>query len=482
MACLTVIVMCYQSGMFGNDYWWHIKVGEWIINNHEIPKTDIFSWYASANGVPFTAHEWLSEVVFYEITHIFGTYGMFIFAVLFAIGFVGVIWWYNRRRIPENNIVGGTVFFILFSALCSLMIYGRPQIFSFVFLWYELFVLYRFMKNENSRLIFTLPVLAVLWANMHGGSSNLSYTLCIMVLVCGIFNFDSYKLEAKRMSVKQFKILGLVTVLTAAALCINPYGAHMLAYPYINVKDTFMWQIISEWTPPDAKEISQVIIYYIPVFTVLASMVFSDKKVRLTDGIITLFFLFLFFRSQRFITMFLIAASIYVFDYPIGNKTKESKPMTISEKAAAGGLCVLLAVFAAITVSSYTQTYRSGSVIKVAMSQEFTELIKEEKPQRIFNDYDYGETLIYNDIPVFFDSRADVYSGELIRDGATLMYLVSANSEEYYVNPEELIEKYGFDAFVISTDRALYTYLKSHPERYKELLCDGATGYFSCVG
>lgn len=479
-ACLTVIVLCYQWGMLGNDYWWHIKVGEWVFNNHAVPHTDIFSWYASPKGVPFTAHEWLADVFLYLISDIFGSLGMFVFSVAFAVALIGVMLWYNRRRIPTNNIVGGSVLFILFSVLCKLTIYGRPQIFNFAFLWYELFVLYRFIKDENSRLIYTLPVLSVLWANMHGGSSNLSYILCIIVLLCGLFGFDTYKLSAKKMSRRQIKILAAVTVISAAALCINPYGVHMLMYPYRNVQDTFMWEIISEWAAPDAKSMSQVVIYYIPVFIILASMVFSKKKIRLTDGIITLFFLFLFFRSQRFIVLLIIAASLYIFDYPLSDDKKPYKAMTKSEKAASLGMCTILAVAVLCTVPTYVQTYKDGKLIDVALSQDFIGLIKEEKPQKIFNDYNFGETLIYNDIPVFFDSRADVYSGEIIRDGVSLLLLTNNGSGEYYTDPEAIIEKYGFDAFVIDAGRPLYIYLKSHPELYTEVKCNGAAAYFSC--
>ena len=36
------------SGMSGNDFWWHIKSGEWIVNHKKIPTTALFTWYAAS--------------------------------------------------------------------------------------------------------------------------------------------------------------------------------------------------------------------------------------------------------------------------------------------------------------------------------------------------------------------------------------------------------------------------------------------------
>ena len=47
---------------------------------------------------------------------------------------------------------------------------------------------------------------------------------------------------------------------------------------------------------------------------------------------------------------------------------------------------------------------------KLNLNGEVIKIIKKEKPNRLFNMYEYGGELIYNDIPVFIDGRADLYS------------------------------------------------------------------------
>jgi hypothetical protein len=66
--------------------------------------------------------------------------------------------------------------------------------------------------------------------------------------------------------------------------------------------------------------------------------------------------------------------------------------------------------------------------------------------------YDYGGELIYNDIPVFIDGRADLYTKYNYKD-----YLNISNLNGDYV---KLIEKYNFDYFLVDKDYSINTYLK----------------------
>ena len=50
-------------GCNGNDYWWHFKIGEYITNTGEIPKTGVFSWYAIENNLKWISHEWGFEYI-----------------------------------------------------------------------------------------------------------------------------------------------------------------------------------------------------------------------------------------------------------------------------------------------------------------------------------------------------------------------------------------------------------------------------------
>lgn len=102
-----------------------------------------------------------------------------------------------------------------------------------------------------------------------------------------------------------------------------------------------------------------------------------------------------------------------------------------------------------------------------------------------YNDYNLGESLIYNDILVFYDSRADLYAQEdIMADGVSLMYLepVSTLSDGAYLDVDKVIDKYQFDTIVLLKGRSLYSYIVSHPGKFKLVYEDDKIGYFRILG
>ena len=69
-------------------------------------------------------------------------------------------------------------------------------------------------------------------------------------------------------------------------------------------------------------------------------------------------------------------------------------------------------------------------------------------------------------------------------DGVSLMYLEQMNksAETAYVDVEELIKKYDFDAVAILKVRPLYSYIVSHSERFKLLYEDSGMAYYRITG
>jgi hypothetical protein len=237
-----------------------------------------------------------------------------------------------------------------------------------------------------------------------------------------------------------------------------------------------MLAVVSEWAAPDAKNIGDLILYFSPVFMVVGSLIVTDKKIKLLDLAILMFFIFIFFRSIRFIIFFYIVASFFAFEYFPKWKLKEIKSKF--EKAAVVAFVALIGVGIVFSTINVLPKASDGAIISTAISDEAIKSVKGENPQRIFNDYNFGETLIYNDIPVFFDSRADLYAANnILKDGISLMHLQSAEGETVF-DVDAMMNKYQFDGYLISVSRPLYAYLTSHPEKYLLVYSDDAAGYF----
>jgi hypothetical protein len=477
---ITGLIYFYRLGILGNDFWWHVKAGEWMVNNRGIPYIDVFSWFAKENDILWVSHEWLSDVFFYVIHAFFGDIGIFILSLFSAIGMSMLIVIRNKHGI-KINILLSLLYLIPIIGMFPTFFYGRPQLISYFLLYGTLYCLYRYKEDESTKSIYFVPFISLLWSNFHGGSSTLPYILCFIFMFSGIFKFSIGKLDGEKLSKRQLRTYLVVGILSILTLVINPHGLQMLTYPFANMGDSFMQSVISEWASPDAKELPQLFSYFLPLVVVGISLIITDKKIRIVDLLIFLFFTYMFFRSARFSILFFIASTFFSFRYFI---PREVKPM--KTKLDSGIFYMIIVFFIATNIFSiFTMfnTFREGKIISVVLDMEFIELIKEEEPERLFNDYNFGETLIYNDISTFVDGRADVFSQYNLHDAISLLLLkqTETSNENKIFNPEDIIEKYNFDAFLIDSERSLAVYLKSNPEKYELLLEDGNAVYFKVV-
>jgi hypothetical protein len=475
-AVVMAIVYCFSSGISGNDFWWHIKLGEWVWEYKQIPTNDVFSWYGAEIGLKCTVQEWLGDVILFGIHKLAGDVGVFIMALIAALLFIFMSLKMNLQKM-FNNAVFSAIFFALFAVLSTLFFYGRPHIFSFYLFFAEIYCLYRFNNNPESKVIWFVPIIGCLWSNLHGGSSNLSYLLCIIFLVCGLIKVNIGKLTSERMDNKQIRTILFITGLTIVSVLLNPIGLDIFIYPYVNMGNNFMLAVISEWAAPDAKDISNLILYFVPLFMVVISLIVTDKKIKLIDLALILIFALLFFRSIRFIMFFYIISSFTAFDYFPKWRLQEIKGKF--EKVSAALFLCLIVVGIVLSVVHVVPLAQDNKLISKAVDDDIITVIKKNNPKRLFNDYNYGETLIYNDIPVFFDSRADLYANDnILKDGIQLMHLQSADGEGS-LDIDGLLCKYEFDGFFIAKVRPLYVYLLSHPEKYSLVYSNESSGYFA---
>jgi hypothetical protein len=69
------------------DLWWHLKTGQLIVESKSVPHADPFSFTRA--GQPWIAHEWLSDVLLYELQSTAGQAGLIVtFAAVIAGAFL----------------------------------------------------------------------------------------------------------------------------------------------------------------------------------------------------------------------------------------------------------------------------------------------------------------------------------------------------------------------------------------------------------
>lgn len=473
---------CYGTILNGNDFWWHIKTGEWICKNKAIPRNDIFSWYGVQHNFEWTAHEWLAEVFLYAVFHVAGEKGIVKLCMLLSLIFMGIIYYELKNQI-KNNFLIVTLFLGVVTICASVFFYGRPYIFSYFFIYVELKILYIFYENNQSKLIYLLPFQAILWSNIHGGSSNLSYILPVIFLIAMAVQVNYGRFYANRAEKKTMVKLLVICFCNVAALFVNPVGIRVVQYPYYIFNDKLQMQMISEWASIDFKNIGVLFVYVLPVLLMGIGLLVTEKQIRVIDLLLAGIFIFLLLRSVRFafICDIVLVLSLARYIPPFEIEQIQTMPQKILLT-----ICMsILLIGGMISVGKIgIKIHKGNDLISKEVTQELVQQIKEQNVNRLYTDYNLGGDLLYNDVMVFVDSRADLYAKDHVLDDAVgLMELTQCNTEmkNEQIDVSKLIQKYMFDSYVLLKSRPLYVYLTEQPQKYKLVYEDENNAFFIAI-
>ncbi|MGA2264104.1 MAG: hypothetical protein ABSH28_22055, partial [Acidobacteriota bacterium] len=153
------------------DIWWHLKTGEWIWQQHRIPRIDPFSFTAA--GKPWIAHEWLFGLVAFLIHRTSGLAGLIGAKALIVAAAVALAPWAARSR---GATAGMTLLVLTASyAIARLRLAERSELISLLLA--IAFLLVHEKSKDRRPLLLLLPALQLLWVNIHGGTALLGWFL-----------------------------------------------------------------------------------------------------------------------------------------------------------------------------------------------------------------------------------------------------------------------------------------------------------------
>jgi tetratricopeptide (TPR) repeat protein len=216
---------CFE--MLDNDVWWHLRGGEWILQNGRVPDLDPFS-FGSADQRWIDLH-WLFQVVLALTARAGGLSGvMLLIAAVGAAAFLTAL----AARPREAPLPIVLLVWLPALVLASNRFDPRPEMFTLLYLAGFLAVLAH--VEERPRLAWILPVLQLLWVNMHG-------LFIFGPIVLGLWWIDwTARLTWRRWSgshhsfAQEFRpVRHLAAASITVALCclLNPYGLEGAMFP-----------------------------------------------------------------------------------------------------------------------------------------------------------------------------------------------------------------------------------------------------------
>lgn len=394
------VLLTFDIG--NTDFWWHLKAGEFMVR-HGIPiHTDPFAWTRS--GLPYLAtHEWLFEIMLYAAWKYLGIAGIVVLRVLLIGGALLFPVLLCKNRIPVFAPIMAATALSLSHAFSD-----RPQLFTFL-LFSATATLCMAYPNSRRRkyILIALPLLTVLWVNVHGAAALLG--ICLFgTLIIERALYASVRGD-KKIAILRTELLPLILTLflMSIGLVCNPEGFRTLHYLIGLYADNSV-EFISEWQP------STTSVFLsrngIPaLLAVLCIMGFRQSVVMsmlMFGGL-----LFLGTSAVRHEPLFAIV-SLIIISRQISHDTWIAKlrasrfghPFLTCVSAA--GVMALLGIVTwnhMLNANRIDNLAGIGTFAPVAGAAEYVRT--KHMPMRVFNNYNAGGELLYHDIPVFLDGR-----------------------------------------------------------------------------
>lgn len=458
------------------DTWWHLVTGRYIVHNWVIPLADPFSH--TQLGQPWIDHGWLAQVLLYGVYAVASWTGLSLgVAALVTLAFAFVY-----AQSTGNPYI--RAFGVVLGAIASSVIWAaRPQIISFLLTALVAYLLDRH-KRHGGRLLPWMPLVTLVWANVHGGYA-IAFILMLCYAVGEAANLLTGHDQDPVLSRRRLLNLGLVMAISFLTVAINPNTWRMWLYPFQTVSMGVLREFIQEWQSPDFHQVWQQPFILLLLLTLLA-LARAGRRADFTDLALLAVWTMGALLAGRNIAIFaLVTVPVFVRYATIAwNRQiedwrgaasaqplfqKASQPMASSKVMGALNWLLLILIIVAALVKIY-QPLAPGAADRAtreSLPAEAVAAIQELRPAGpMFNSYNWGGYLIFAlwpDYPVFVDGRTDLYDDSFLREYIDI-YLANDGWHDS-------LDRYGIRMVFVETNSVLAKFLRMEPmwqEAYRD--------------
>lgn len=521
MAILLIAIFCFAISpvTLQNDTFYTIKIGEHIIENG-IDMHDPFSFH----DLEYTYPHWLYDVGIYLIYNIGGQVGIYISTIVLCM-ILGILLYATNVKLTKNRV---TSFIITIGAMYLLrgFIAARAQLVTFILFVLTIYFIERFLETKKKRYAIGLVIIPIIIANVHVAVFPFYFILYLpyigeyMIYILSnssiIINTSKIKSLHKKLKktddIKEIekikdeinKIEDRINVLIARRERINnnPYKVKILgndnvklliiimiiclftglltplgSTPYTYLVKTMQGNTthnINEHLPLTLVNNINFMVVLVLFITIL---MFTDTKIRLSDLFMLGGLTLLTFYSKRQESMFVLMCA-FILNRSICSMFNKYDPEACRKiqnwMTKIIGMITTICLVLIISVSQYKPKIGNAFIDEKAypvMASDYILNHLDINNIKLYNEYNYGSYLLFRGIPVFIDSRADLYSPEF-NEGANIftdfLNLNGVNNDKV----EETLDKYGITHLILYKDTKLRTFIKQDEEKYEQLYED----------
>lgn len=506
----SILIGIFTIGIVGktfqNDTFFNISIGKYILENG-IDMKEHFSWI---QGLTYTYSHWAFDIIMYLIYNNFGFTGIYISIILFSI-LINIVLFNLLTKRGKQPVIAFII--TLISAYIIRSCYtARSQIVSFLCFIVEIYCIEKFIETNKKRYAVLLIVLSIIVANFHAATWPMYLVLFLPYFASAFFNFISPKnryvllkkryqnklknvpkdsKKARKYEIKvnyyadilekieppkyekmvrresyNIKNLVILFVIICFTGLITPI--HDTPYTYViksmfgesNFENNASVDFIMEMQPITPAYSTDLVVFLI---ILLAFLIFMPTKLKLEQGFLILGLLLMTIISARYVYLLVFLGSYVLMDLIaqciakfIPEDMQKLENILVSKK----GIIILSILIILFVLPKFLEIIVEDYVDEELYPVGAVEYIKENldyKNMRIYNSYNNGSYLMLNEIPVFIDSRLDVYCSEF---NDTDVFYDFTQVSLGKVNYEDVFKKYDFTHILIYNTDIIYNYIK----------------------
>jgi hypothetical protein len=463
-ACIAILLLfalflAHKQDISLADIGRHIRNGEFLFKDPQVLYTNFYSY--TDPGFAVLNHHWGAGLLFYLIWRVTGFAGLHLcYAALSLLSF-GIFF---RIALKQSGLVAAGLSALVVIPLLAQRTEIRPEGLTYVlaalFLW--LLVEWREKRIDIRKLYLLLPVLELLWVNLH-------IYFIFGLFIVGVFWLDSifYQRETAR---KMFLLL----LLTTCATLVNPFGVKGALAPFTIFQNYGI--TVAENDPV------WVIDRYFGFFS------YDTLNLKIVSALLAASFLASFKRVREIPLPYLLFAGVFsvlawcalrnmvlfgLFSVPV----MATNISLAFDRAREGWeryflpavFLVLAAGFVLFSngmLSDIFRLYPEKGFGLAKGNSSAAEFIKKNQLQGpIFNDYNSGGYLIYYLFPeerVFVDNRPEAYQSGFLKQVYSKMQISEAKWNEV----DAIV---GFNTVVVrkSMDISVFANTRLHDPRWR---------------
>ena len=509
IVCIVLFCMANSPKVLQNDTFYTIKVGEYIAQNGiKNLTTDVFSWHE----LPYTYPHWLYDLGIYTIYNNFGQTGIY-FSTMFFYSILGISVYILCNK-KSKNIIVSFALTIGSMYLFEPYVAARAQLVTFILFVWTVYCIEKLLETHKIKYTIILVIIPLIITNLHCAVfpfyfvlylpyiaeyflillENIDLDRRLLFLFFYILKRVSYKAENKEKYDK--KIMGLKEDISnrkrkRVVLRENPYRIKVqqnnftcilivimvLAFitgfinPAGNGAFTYLYKTMQGNTTSSINEHLPLTLYEDKKFAItlvifLAILIFTDTKIKLADLFMFSGLVFLTFKSRRQESMYLlfctpILATMIADFFEKYDKNTCKKIFNIFSGwfGATVLVCVFMLVSTNILKPKLTEDYIDSNSYPVEPSKWILANL-DVKNIKLYNEYNYGSYLLFEGIPVFIDSRCDLYSPEFNEDvengiDGRDIFSDALNIASLAVDYNSKFEEYGVTHIILYADSKL---------------------------